>query len=179
MMKRMSVRHLVCSLAVFIAALGGACIDWGDPEMATTSSASSMDDDDCDDRCGTKAQGCGATEDFADMVCSTFCGTADETSLSCLEEATCQEVALVFQQGADPCGEEADDGNNMCINVGGTGCDPLSGVTCCDQAVCESSTGRCCLPANQPSLACTSNLQCCGNATCQLDPNDASKRWCR
>jgi hypothetical protein len=166
-----------CASAVLVMAVAAACIDWGDPEMATASSGSSMNEDDCDDRCMAKAQGCGATEEIADMHCSDFC-PSDEMLLSCLEEATCAEVGLVFQHGAAVCDDGSDDGP-MCIEVGRLGCDPLAGIACCDMAACETATGRCCLPANQPLLACTSNSQCCGNATCQVDPNDGSKRWCR
>jgi hypothetical protein len=169
-------RQLVRALAASALLCGTACIDWGDPEMATTSSASAAsEEDDCEERCVTKAKGCGATDELADTSCSSLC-PADDMELECLEMATCQELGQAFQSGADICGEEEDE---ACVALGSAGCDPLAGITCCDLATCESATGRCCLPANLPQATCTSNAQCCGNATCQLDPNDGSRRFCQ
>lgn len=175
------MRQAWCGLPILVTVLIGACIDWGDPNMSTTSSASSTDtdEDDCDDLCAEKAEGCGASEDLAQMHCSTFCAESDAVRLECLEAASCRELSTIFASGGDVCDEAANDDGDMCIEVGAAGCDPLAGVGCCDAATCESSTGRCCLPANQPQLSCTSNGQCCGNATCQVDPNDTSKRYCR
>jgi hypothetical protein len=170
-------RHLLSpALALLGAAFGNACVDWGDPDAAPATSASTNDRDDCRERCDAKAKGCGATDDFAEMHCSTFCGGATPMEVDCLEAATCGEIGVAFQTGTDICEDEEE---NTCVAVGSAGCDPFAGITCCDLATCEASTGRCCLPANQPHLACTSNGQCCGSATCQVDPNDGSTRYCR
>jgi hypothetical protein len=172
----MRAQHLGRALAAFAITLGAGCINYGDPDMApSASSASSANDDDCDERCDAKAKGCGATQDFADEHCSTFCMGANANDIDCLEAATCLELGHALQTGSDICGEEAP----ACIAVSSAGCDPLAGITCCDGATCESATGRCCLPANQPALSCTSNGQCCGNATCQVDRNDLSHRFCQ
>jgi hypothetical protein len=60
----------------------------------------------CDDRCGAKAETCGAPDDVAAQGCDYICAMASGEQVDCLEDSSCEDLGAAFEQGQSFCGIE-------------------------------------------------------------------------
>src|SRR5262249_18696495 len=156
----------------------------------------------CQSRCVAKATSCQAPASDATAQCQSYCASATESDLTCVEKAACQ--ALVGSNGKCPSGSSSSSssGSNTSSSSSSssgstpgchTGCLSVSDCGACDQSndgsgsypLCcdKGSTGnaktcrnkKCCLNFGDE---CTGDSDCCSNDAYKCKDNGAGKTTC-